>query len=77
MTAIHGEQESLLHLREGDGCGRQGGNGRGGAGTSAEGIQRVAALQDKQGEQERAELSPRSVNSVHTAPHIVGIAPPI
>ena len=77
MTAIHCEQESLLHLRQRDGGGRQRGNGRGRAGTSAEGIQRVAALQDKHGEQQRTKQPPRSVNSGHTARHIVGIATPI
>jgi len=54
VTAIHGEQESLLHLREGDGGDRERGNGRGGTGASAEGIQGVAALQYKHGEQQRA-----------------------
>jgi hypothetical protein len=67
MTAIHSDQESLLHLRECDGGGRERGNGRGGTGASAEGIQGVAALQDKHGEQQRAERSQRSVNSFHIA----------
>lgn len=72
MTAIHGEQESLLHLRECDGGGRERGNGRGGTGASAEGIQRVAALQDKHGEQQHAEGAQRSVNSFHIASYTRG-----
>jgi len=72
VTAIHGEQESLLHLRECDGGGRERGNGRGGTGASAEGIQGVAALQDKHGEQQRAERSQRSVNSFHAASYTRG-----
>lgn len=38
MTAIHGEQESLLHLHKCDSSGRERGNGRGGTSASAEGI---------------------------------------
>jgi hypothetical protein len=72
MTAIHGEQESLLHLREGDGGRRERGNGRGGTGASAQGIQGVAALQDKQGEQQHAERSQSRVNSFHTASYTRG-----
>lgn len=72
MTAIHREQESLLHLRECDGGGRERGNGRGGTGASAEGIQGVAALQDKHGEQQRAEGAQRSVNSFHIASYTRG-----
>ena len=72
MTAIHGEQESLLRLRECDGGGRERGNGRGGTGAAAEGIQGVAALQDKHGEQQRADWSKRSVNSFHTASYTRG-----
>ena len=74
MTAIHGEQESLLHLRERDRRGRERGNGRGGTGASTEGIQRVAALQDKHGEQQRAERPQRRVNSVHTASYTLRVA---
>lgn len=65
MTAIHGEHESLLHLRECDGGDRERGKGRGGTGTSAEWIEGVAALQDKHGEQQRAEQLQRCVNSFH------------
>jgi hypothetical protein len=72
VTAIHGEQESLLHLRECDGGGRERGNGRGGTGASAEGIQGVAALQDKHCKQQRAERSQRSLNSFHTASYTRG-----
>ena len=73
MTAIHGEQESLLYLRECDGGGRERGNGRGRTGASAEGIQGVAALQDKHGEQRRAEQPQRSVNSFHIASYTPGV----
>lgn len=66
MSPIHGEQESLLNLRECDGGGRERGNGRGGTGASAKGIQGVAALQDKDGEQ-HAERSQKSGNSFHAA----------
>jgi len=65
VTAIDGEQESLLHLRERDGGVRERGNGRGGTGASAQRIQGVAALQSKHGEQQRAEESQTSVNSFH------------
>ena len=72
MTAIHGEQESLLHLCERDGGGRERGNGRGGTGASAEGIQGVTALQHKHGEQQRAEGAQSSMNSFHIASYTEG-----
>jgi hypothetical protein len=73
VTAMYGEQESLLHLRKCDSGDRERGNGRCGTGASAEGIQGVAALQYKHGEQQRAERSQRSVSSSHTASYTRGV----
>jgi len=49
MTAIHGEQESLLHLGERDALDGKRGNGWGRTGASAQRVQGFAALEEKHG----------------------------
>jgi hypothetical protein len=66
VTAIHGEQESLLHLGERDDAGGERGNGWGRTGASAQRVQCIAALKQKHGEQQRAERPQRSADSFHT-----------
>src|SRR5258708_7648529 len=66
MTAIHRENKALLHLRERNRAGGQRSNDRGWPGTSACGIQCIAALQDQRDEQKRAERSQEGTDSFHT-----------
>ena len=73
MTAIHGEQESLLHLRECDGGGRERRNGRGGTALPQRGFKALQPCKTRHGEQQRAERSQRSVNSFHTASYTPGL----
>jgi hypothetical protein len=66
LTAVHNQQKALLYLRErnrarGNGC-----NDRRWPRTSAQGIDRVAALEHKQGEQCHAERCQESADSVHS-----------
>lgn len=67
MTAIYGEQESLLHLGKRDGVGGERGDGWGRTGASAQRVQRFAALQNNDGEQQHAERQQKSADSFHTA----------
>ena len=67
VTAVHGEQETLLHLGERDGVGGERGNGWGRTGASAQRVQCFAALKDQHGEQQCAERPQRSADWFHTA----------
>jgi len=60
LTTIYGEKEALLHFGERNCAGGERTNDRGWPSTPAQGIQRVAALEDEHAKQKQDEGLPRS-----------------
>jgi hypothetical protein len=67
LTAVDNKQKALLHFRERNCTRRKGRDDWRRASTSAQGIERVAALEHEQGKQKRGKTSQGSVDSSHTA----------
>lgn len=67
LAAVQGEKKPLLHLSEGDGGISERVKDGSGTGASAEGIHGIAALEDQQGEKQRAESWERRTDSFHSS----------
>jgi len=67
LTTIHSEQKTLPHFRKGHCAGRKGPDHGRRPRTPAQGIERIAARENQQGEKKRTERSQPSTDSFHTA----------